>query len=69
MNDITQINARDEAGHRQVFQHYLPDRRSVPAAAPGRKGVEAAHGLAEHVVQIRGGGLFVALRMAIGLEE
>jgi capsid protein len=38
VNDTTQINARDEAGHRQVFHHYLPDRRSqtrgVTAFAP-----------------------------------
>mgnify|MGYP000849219243 FL=1 len=38
VNDITQIPARDEAGHRQVFHHYLPDRRSqtrgVTAFAP-----------------------------------
>ena len=38
VNDITQIPARDDAGHRQVFHHYLPDRRSqtrgVTAFAP-----------------------------------
>jgi capsid protein len=38
VNDTTQIPARDEAGHRQVFHHYLPDRRSqtrgVTAFAP-----------------------------------
>ena len=38
VNDITQISARDEASHRQVFHHYLPDRRSqtrgVTAFAP-----------------------------------
>ncbi len=38
VNDITQIPARDEAGHRRVFHHYLPDRRSqtrgVMAFAP-----------------------------------
>ena len=27
VNDTTQVSARDEAGHRQVFHHYLPNRR------------------------------------------
>jgi hypothetical protein len=38
VNDITQIPARDDAGHRQTFHHFLPDRRSqacgVTAFAP-----------------------------------
>ena len=38
VNDIAQVPARDSAGHRQVFHHYLPDRRSqtrgVTAFAP-----------------------------------